>query len=837
MNIISQTEVGVYRKYNEPEVIHTTTLEKIADQIRTWKDWATKDKDSIGGITPSGIPLNDYRKDENFKDENYTGIIYFDFDKFHSRAEAQFFRNTVSKNPHILIAYISHSGTGVHLGMEFKDLRGHADKHGQAWDSGYAYLDREFPKDVFAYSKIDTSCRNISRIFYVAYDADMHFNVDATPFPWTSSTATTTDFPIPAAYSHDSFEDMPMETQVWVESALEHLDPNNVDYDTWVGVGMALHDAESKGEIIGGLDLWDKWSSWDTQVTVRISKSGKETTFPRYSPDGCEKKWRTFGNHASVKTVGFIWWIAAQHGWAVPAGLTYSNTTYNESPQDNSKVIKQAPMGETYWEMLLTDIPGSIRMTTQHGVIIKLLNHEWGILNEYSTNGKVFSAVHEYIDMALLKRDCSRLERQEYYAVKSVVLGLNKEMDKGNLGELDSTSIDNWAVNPVLSFGDGGYLDVRTGEVVTSGTERLSNCYQLHHGYKIQKRVRALLPSNFHADAYKPEKPLLLEQQPDLEEVLEWCAFRIAQPYREYGMLKSIQTKIGKTTMASLLSKALPGIVAYKPSPDEGWTSLTNSRFTDGLYGALIHSKLVFYDEMGDSKDVRMFPKRVTDPELLLEAKGKDPVQYPRVGFAFVMGNNYMMFKPINGKEDARFDRAGFIRNMDDCEPLSPEVGREIRTTEEIGKLGVYFLWKICQAYSRIADNIEEWSQDKLTRECMEEWYVYVGADDDVVSEIPSDTPLYANADAWAKQHIHLTNIPGYVLSADIVGVISKAGLEINAKSLSMVLKRIFPMLERGMKRVDGIQYRVWYGIAVDGVRRYGEPEIAQESQSGMLEH
>lgn len=75
---------------------------------------------------------------------------------------------------------------------------------------------------------------------------------------------------------------------------LQHIDPSHLDYQEWVGVGMALKDAgASAGD-------WDSWSQQD---------SG------RYVAGECFKKWDTFKGCANPVTGGSLVQLAKDQGW------------------------------------------------------------------------------------------------------------------------------------------------------------------------------------------------------------------------------------------------------------------------------------------------------------------------------------------------------------------------------------------------------------------------------------------------------------------------------------------------------------------------------------------
>jgi hypothetical protein len=87
-----------------------------------------------------------------------------------------------------------------------------------------------------------------------------------------------------------------------LEDMLRYIDNDDVDYETWVRVGMALHHAS------GGTayNLWEDWSA-------RSSKHD-----PRVMPN----KWHSFGKGANPVTLGTLAHYAEQGGWKQPVTFT-----------------------------------------------------------------------------------------------------------------------------------------------------------------------------------------------------------------------------------------------------------------------------------------------------------------------------------------------------------------------------------------------------------------------------------------------------------------------------------------------------------------------------------
>ena len=84
-----------------------------------------------------------------------------------------------------------------------------------------------------------------------------------------------------------------------LREALDYIDPANLDYQEWVGIGMGLKEAGY------GPEDWDRWSSRDTN---------------RYHPGECAKKWGSFRGHAAPITAGTIVQMAMERGWRPNGG-------------------------------------------------------------------------------------------------------------------------------------------------------------------------------------------------------------------------------------------------------------------------------------------------------------------------------------------------------------------------------------------------------------------------------------------------------------------------------------------------------------------------------------
>ena len=114
-----------------------------------------------------------------------------------------------------------------------------------------------------------------------------------------------------------------------------------VEYEQWVRIGAALHDATDGGE--NGFDMWREWSAtW-------VPLPGK--TVP--ATDALETKWRSFSGDSRLRgkeggraTAGTIFFLAKQRGWKRPsrspfASLIKAMNARELQPRNGSKPANQ----------------------------------------------------------------------------------------------------------------------------------------------------------------------------------------------------------------------------------------------------------------------------------------------------------------------------------------------------------------------------------------------------------------------------------------------------------------------------------------------------------------
>ena len=99
-----------------------------------------------------------------------------------------------------------------------------------------------------------------------------------------------------------------------LEAMLAAIPNPGRDYELWIRIGMALHDATGGDQ--KGYDLWEKWSSQ--------SSHHDDAQMPM--------KWHSFGKSAEPVTAGTLYHIAQEHGYTDPVEFV-DDTDWEDEPE------------------------------------------------------------------------------------------------------------------------------------------------------------------------------------------------------------------------------------------------------------------------------------------------------------------------------------------------------------------------------------------------------------------------------------------------------------------------------------------------------------------------
>lgn len=100
-----------------------------------------------------------------------------------------------------------------------------------------------------------------------------------------------------------------------IADMLSYIANNDVPYDEWIGIGMAIHHA-TQGS---GFDLWDRWSA----------TSGK------HDAAKMQYKWGSFGRASNPVTLGTLVHHAESGGWRMPVTFV-PDQRFNDEPVETN---------------------------------------------------------------------------------------------------------------------------------------------------------------------------------------------------------------------------------------------------------------------------------------------------------------------------------------------------------------------------------------------------------------------------------------------------------------------------------------------------------------------
>ncbi len=113
-----------------------------------------------------------------------------------------------------------------------------------------------------------------------------------------------------------------------VASMVKAIPNNDLDYDTWINIGMANHHCTAAS----GFDIWDRWSQ----------------TSAKYDAEKMAYWWNHFGKHPNPVTAGTLFHYAEQNGWVRPVtdeDIEIDNNDDTDLPCDIAGVDIRKPPG------------------------------------------------------------------------------------------------------------------------------------------------------------------------------------------------------------------------------------------------------------------------------------------------------------------------------------------------------------------------------------------------------------------------------------------------------------------------------------------------------------
>ena len=286
-------------------------------------------KKKLPAVTPSGT-FSPQRKAEMLT--RHSGLIVIDLDDVDDVEQC---KRALAALSCVALVFTSPSGKGVKPFVAVDPIPANDAEHKIAFQAVERFLqDQGLPAKLTKEGgNRDSGQTDVTRLCYLVGDREA-FSQWPVPQPviWDRP-----DLQQPAAPAPPPSG--PGDTS-WVPAALEAIGPSSLSYEDWMFVGMALHDAQSKGELPGGFERWQSWSQNDQ----------------RYKPNDCKKKWKSFTLEKGV-TLGTLWYIAKSHGWNPPADSASVHASPPQEMNDEPPIVQlpSAPLEEQQLSKLKSD--------------------------------------------------------------------------------------------------------------------------------------------------------------------------------------------------------------------------------------------------------------------------------------------------------------------------------------------------------------------------------------------------------------------------------------------------------------------------------------------------
>jgi Bifunctional DNA primase/polymerase, N-terminal/Primase C terminal 2 (PriCT-2)/Family of unknown function (DUF5906) len=361
-----------------------------------------------------------------------------------------------------------------------------------------------------------------------------------------------------------------------VRSALAAISPD-CSYEQWVAAGMALKDAFGDD----GLALWDEWSS-----------EAKVKAYPGY--DELEKKWSSFGrgNKELRVTVGSIYHEAMKAGWTTEgwdAGGTASKT---ETVNDGNTKEK---------EEKASALPEDLASTTE--ITLEYLNERYCVIGDIGGRCLVMSwdpgeQTPSFQRPQVFKDRYSH----HYHTVKAAGKGKDK---KEQLGAY-------WFRWPGRRSYEGLKL-VPRGPAILPG-----NVLNLWRGFAIEPKAGDWSLMNKHID-----EVLAGGNQEAANYITRFAAWAIQHPGDRAGAALVFRGEegVGKGTFGHAMRRIFGSHGVH----------VSNAKHMVGHFNAMLRNCVLLHaDEAfwaGDKAGESVLKSMITEPVLMIEQKGVDPVQ------------------------------------------------------------------------------------------------------------------------------------------------------------------------------------------------------------------
>ena len=192
----------------------------------------------------------------------------------------------LSHHPHVLLAFISPSGMGIKLVVRVSPTPTNDMEHKGAYAECLEVFDDLATEYEFT---IDTSGKDCSRLCYLAHNPQVIHRTEAVPIEWDKDAWLTAEQKRQERFAEDAEREFTGEVDT---TALDFIDPNDLDYSQWLSVITACK--------VAGMS-WQQVDLWSRRGGVRYREGEVET---RWAGLSLRVSWGAVVNLA--KSYGYV---------------------------------------------------------------------------------------------------------------------------------------------------------------------------------------------------------------------------------------------------------------------------------------------------------------------------------------------------------------------------------------------------------------------------------------------------------------------------------------------------------------------------------------------------
>ena len=689
----SAPQIAVYANANAPQHKKTITLAKLHQSITDitaplaghtrktravfHKEGKSENYDIMKSKCPAAMYAG-YSDDGRRREDSpiqHSGYLLTELDPPpDSGVTADQLREAVALHPSAALVYISSSGLGIHAVMHVNPLPQSHAEHAEAWGAATAVVAavvREwFPGIDGQWVNTDKSCKNRNRIAYLAHDPDARLRLETIPLPWTPAVKESPPPPSGGGGFRDGFREKAADLSAMAAIPCPRRTDDGGAYNEWLGwirrfasIGISADEiaewcksggARSCGKV-QEIESHLRNTALDDEAQARNAIRGHAYNLGWRDAEAHQRQARNDGGRRTY------------------AGATRDQAGQPLPPPDLADGDTTAPVTEI---LLSPATRPYFCVIGQRLHIADSYTGEWMAVGA-GRSERVLAAGYALLNL-LGQPSISATRLSD--ALRACTTVTTNPAGWG-VAALNASEANR---HPLVPLFDGGMLNLRYRTPLRMEDARALFSLRSESGSRARYDDIADRPHDWPPAAHT----LAQHWGPRL---LRRLAYMLLRPRKNIDVVNISVADWGKSTLAYLLSAALPDLVVTIHTGD---ATSSQARKFSSVTRYLATALLVILDE-ADKTDGRELTGDMlngwADDTIRVERKGEDSQLLPRRGNVAMFGGGWPQLTIGQGSE-ARFNWAYFL---DDADPL-PKGIRSWCETPEAATWMLSYMAKLC---------------------------------------------------------------------------------------------------------------------------------------------